>query len=228
MPQPKIYVLTTGDPVRIARIEQFLQGIEFEYVYSASREELAKLQQDFKSNSYKFRQKCLMVGEVGAFHTHISAWDKISKSEQLGIIIEDNVEFTSPASELLKDDILKMIQDCGVLAFNDYSYKPSPDQPFVISSIPEKKPFPVVCYGLAPERAKNLVANASKRGFTVPVDRWLSLPKLCGVYCYVSPKRFTVRASKEKVSSIANAEKGEKTYNPLYMVHWLINRYKYW
>ncbi len=222
-----IYVITTGNTERQARVEKFLEGFEFEYVNSLPYDELERLEKRYRGLSHRFRQKAMMAGEIGAFNTHSKAWSLVEQSKKPAIIIEDNVEFIKDAKGLLDKQIVDMIEGCGFVSLNEYQYKLFPDKPFIISSIPEKKPVPIVCYGLTPSRARNLLSYMSKTGYSVPVDRWLSIPRLCGIYSYISPIRFTMRASKDAVASIANKRKGTKTYNPINMVFWVINRLKY-
>ncbi len=223
-----IYVLTTGDEIRQSRVDKFLSGIKFEYVNSLPREKLDSMEKDYQVASHKFRPKAIMAGEIGAFHTHSQAWEKIAESRKPGIIIEDNVEFIEDPSQLLSSDVVQIIKDCGMVSFTDISFKPSPDKPFIISEQGEGKPYPIVCYGVIPTRARNLLDKMERSKYVLPVDRWLSFPKMCGIYCYVSPLRFAIRAKKSDVSSIANKKKGKKTYNPYYIFHWAINRLRYW
>ncbi len=223
-----IYVLTTGDESRQSRINKFLSDIEFEYVNSLPREKLEGMEKVYQTASFKFRQKAIMAGEIGAFHTHSQAWKKIAEGKKPAIIIEDNIEFIEHPNNLLASEVVQMIKDCGMVSFTDISFKPSPDKPFMISELSEGKPYPIVCYGMIPTRAQNLLSRMERTKYVVPVDRWLSFPKMCGIYCYVSPWRFAVRAKKSAVSSIANKKKGKKTYNPYYVLHWAVNRLRYW
>lgn len=224
---PKVYVITTGHEDRIARIKKYLDEYEIAFVHSLPFEELKELEKTYQKVSHQFRQKAIMAGEIGCFHTHSQAWELIVAEGQPAIIIEDNIQFTKEPSKLFEQSMVDMIEDCGVVAFYDFPIQATPGVPFSISSIPEKKPFPTVCYGVTPARAANMLASMKKSAYVVPIDRWMSIPKLCGVYCYISPVRFCVRASKSEVKSIANKYKGKKTLNPINVLHWIYNKSKY-
>lgn len=221
----KIYVITTGNKERMDRVSLYFEDIDFEFVYSDTLDELEKLEKKYKRLSHQFRQKAIMAGEIGCFKTHTTVWDKIIEAGEPGIVIEDNIEFTDSPSLLLSEEFNDAIQAYGLLCFTDYSYKPYPDKPFLISSIDEKKLFPTVCYGLVPERAKNLKSNFNKRPFVMPIDKWMATPKLAGCYGFINHIRIARR--KENLSSIANKKKGKKTMNPLNIIRWGINKFKY-
>jgi len=188
-------------------------------------DELKILEKEYESKSHKFRQKAIMAGEIGAFKTHAKAWKLISDSGYPGIIIEDNIDFILDPSKLLKNDIINLINDCGLISFSDFRYMLYHNKPFIISYIKEKKPLPIICYGIVPERADNLIMSMKKTAYVIPVDKWLSIPKLCGVYGFVSHIRFAKR--RKGLVSIANKKKGNKTFNPINILFWGINKYKY-
>jgi len=52
-----------------------------------------------------------------------------------------------------------------------------------------------------------------------------SSPKLCEIYGFVSHIRLAKR--RNKLPSIANKKKGKKTFNPINMNFWVINKIKY-
>lgn len=52
----KVFVITTGNEERVNRIQNYLKGIDFEFVYSDSYDDLLKLE-EYESYSHKFRQK---------------------------------------------------------------------------------------------------------------------------------------------------------------------------
>jgi glycosyl transferase family 25 len=222
---PKIYVITTGDEKRKEVINNYLEGLEFEYVYSDDMDELKKLEKKYKSRSHKFRQKAIKAGEIGAFKTHAKAWELIVNSNRPGIVVEDNVDFIIEPSKLFSSEITQLINDCGLVSLSDFRYKLYHDKPFIISSIEEKKPLPTLCYGLVPQRAENLINSMKKTAYVMPVDKWLSVPKLAGVYGYVSHIAFAKR--RKGLGSIANKHKGKKTFNPLNICFWGINKIKY-
>lgn len=53
----KVFVITTGNEERVNRIQNYLKGIDFEFVYSDSYDDLLKLEKEYESYSHKFRQK---------------------------------------------------------------------------------------------------------------------------------------------------------------------------
>lgn len=221
----KVFVITTGNDERVARIQNYLKGIDFEFVYSDSYDDLLNLEKEYESYSHKFRQKAIMAGEIGCFKTHSQAWEKVIAFGQPAIIIEDNIEFLEDASRLLKDDVLNYIKSCGLVNFTNFSYVLDAEKPFKVSDVKEKKPFPTVCYGIAPLRARDLLSSMKKTAYAVPIDKWLSIPKLSGCYGYISPVIIAKR--EDNLSSIANKRKGKKTFNPLNMIQRVINKVKY-
>lgn len=220
-----LYVITTGNAERISRIKRILSGIEFEFVYSEKIEDLFDLELKYKKESHRFRQKAIMAGEIGAFKTHAKAWEKIIESNKKSIIIEDNIDFIKEPSDLINEEVSCWIDSCGLISFTDFPYKYYPNRPFVISLVPEKKPLPIVCYGVTPARALNLLNAMKKNPYVMPIDKWLSIPKLCGCYSYISHVSFARR--KPELSSIANSKKGKKTFNPVNVIFWAINKKKY-
>ncbi|WP_240492701.1 glycosyltransferase family 25 protein [Vibrio sp. ZF57] len=176
----KIFVITTGNEERINNIQNYLKGMDFEFVYSDSYEELLKLEKAYEAYSHQFRQKAIMAGEIGCFKTHSQAWEKVVEHGKPAIIIEDNIEFIESASRLLEDDALKYIRECGLVNFINFSYILEPSKPFKISDIKEKKPFPTICYGVTPLRSRDLLSRMKKTAYAVPIDKWLSIPKMSG------------------------------------------------
>lgn len=223
--QVRVYIITTGDKGRLYRLKNQLGELDYSYVISAPMRELNKLEIEWRSKSHKFRQKAIMAGEIGCFKTHRDAWKEIAESGEAGIIIEDNIDFMCKPDALNHPDFLSQIKQCGLICFTDFRYRADYEKPFIVSSLKEKRPFPTVCYGITPERAANLVRAADKTGFVLPVDKWLSIPELCGVYGYIS--NLTVAKRKTGLASIANRKRGKKTFNPINMVFWAINKIKY-
>lgn len=221
----KIYVITTGDQGRIDRIRDQLQGLDYHFILSKPMPVLEKMEKALRSKSHKYRQKAIMAGEIGAFSTHGEAWAEIEKTGVPGVIIEDNADFISDPKFLLDPLIKNQIVECGLVSFTDFRYQANHREPFIVSSIKEKRPLPIVCYGVTPERAANLVRAIKKTSYILPVDKWLSIPELCGVYGYVS--NLTLAKRKKGLASIANKKRGRKTYNPINMVFWAINKIKY-
>lgn len=221
----KIYVLTTGNEERVKRINEFLSDLNFEFIQSDSYQDLLILEKKYKRSSHKFRQKAIMAGEIGCFKSHTKAWEKIIESNTPSIIIEDNIEFIDNPKRLVSAEFDDLIRSCGLIGFTNLSYKLYPHKPFIISSIPEKKPFPTVCYGLTPERAFNLLQSMKKNPYIMPIDKWLSIPKLSGCYGFISHIRIAKRAN--GLSSIANRKKGEKSINPINIFYWAKNKIKY-
>lgn len=80
---------------------QLLKGVNFEFVESLDTEDLKELEAKYARKSLRFRKKALMLGELGAFKTHAMAWERIAKSGEAGIIIEDSADFVRDASILL-------------------------------------------------------------------------------------------------------------------------------
>lgn len=220
-----IFVITTGDPARTKRIEKSLEEIKFSYVYSDSLESLKLSEHEYEKNSHKFRQKAIMAGEIGAFKTHAAAWKKIIHSNKPAIIIEDNIHLIKDPKTLLSQEIFDQIKNYGLISFTAFSYKISPDQPFLISSLKKKKPLPIICYGITPEMAFKLIAAMKKTAYVMPVDKWLSIPRLCGCYAFVS--HVTIAKRDSSLTSIANRKKGKKSKNPMYIIYWAINKIKY-
>lgn len=220
-----IYVITTGDAERIGRVKHFLSGLKFEFVQSDNLEELVVLEKRYKKISHKFRQKAIMVGEIGAFKTHSKAWERIIESKKPGIIVEDNIEFIKKPSFLMSKEVVDLVDSCGLISFSDFAYKQSCEKPYIISSVPEKKPLPIVCYGITPERAFSLIKAMNKNAYVMPVDKWLSIPKLCGCNAFVSS--FSIAKRKDGLASIANRNKGEKSINPVNVFYWVKNKIKY-
>lgn len=221
----KIYVITTQNPERVDRINQYLSGLNFEFVESDSFEKLTKLEKQYKSYSQKFRQKAIMAGEIGAFKTHSQAWEKVLKEQEPSLIIEDNIEFLTDPKELMSEDILEKIRICGLLSFSDISYKLFPDKPFLVSALPDQKPLPIICYGITPERAQDLLTAFKKTAYSMPIDKWLSIPKLCRCYGFINHKSYAKR--KTGLASIANKKKGVKNLSILNFFCWILNKKKY-
>ena len=159
-----------------------MEGIDFEFVYSDSYADLQKLEAKYESYSHGFRQKAIMAGEIGCFKTHSQAWDKIVELSCPAIVIEDNIEFIGNVSRLLENDVLDYINQYGLINFTNFCYILDPDKPFRISEVKEKKPFPTICYGVTPLRARDLQNGMRKTGYALPIDKWLSIPKMSGCY----------------------------------------------
>lgn len=221
----KIYVVTTGAKERVERVKSYFDGIDFSFIFSDDFGFLETQEKKYESVSHKFRQKSLMAGEIGAFKTHSYAWEVVAKSGRPAVIIEDNVEFLKPPCMLLDKKIVDLIERCGVISFTDFSFKMNHESPFLISSVLMRKPLPIVCYGITPERAMSLLKAMEKNPYVLPVDKWLSIPKLCGCCCFLSPVSFAKRAG--DVSSIANKRKGKKTYNPFNFFCRILNKIRY-
>ncbi|BBM65899.1 hypothetical protein VA249_25450 [Vibrio alfacsensis] len=221
----KFYVITTGNEERVARINRYFEGLDFEFVFSDPYEDFVELEKKYRNYSHKFRQKSIMAGEIGCFKTHTQAWLKVINSGKPGIIVEDNVEFIIKPSRLLEEDAIEYIFKCGLVNFTDFRYILDPFSPYKISDVKEKRPFPTVCYGVTPFRAKNLIGGFSKTAYSLPIDKWLSIPKLSRCYGFMSPIIIAKRSS--DLSSIANTKKGRKTHNPMNMVIRLINKIRY-
>ena len=221
----KVFVITTGDEERVRKVSNSLKGIDFEFVYSDSYSDLQILENKYKSFSHKFRQKAIMAGEIGCFKTHSQAWEKIVAHGEAAIVFEDNIEFIESASRLLEDDVLNYINQYGLVNFTNFSYILNAEKPFRVSDVKENKPFPTVCYGIMPLRARDLLSSMKKTAYAMPIDKWLSIPKLSGCYGYISP--IIVAKRQENLTSIANKRKGKKTFNPLNMIQRIINKTKY-
>jgi len=221
----KIFVITTGDEERVHKISNYLEGIDFEFVYSDSYADLQKLEAEYESYSHGFRQKAIMAGEIGCFKTHSQAWEKIVNLKCSAVVIEDNIEFIGDASRLLDSDVKNYIRQCGLVNFTNFSYILDPEKPFKVSDVKEKKPFPTVCYGITPLRARDLLGGMKKTAYALPIDKWLSIPKMSGCYGYISP--IVVAKRQENLTSIANKRKGKKTFNPINMIKRVVNKVKY-
>lgn len=222
-----IYVLTTGNEERVKHLNMHLSGIDFEFIQSLKLEELKDLEDEFSSESLKFRKKAIMLGEFGAFSTHSIAWEHISKSNEIGIIIEDSADFIQEASILLSNDIYKQIVNCGLVSFTDYDYKvdrPN-DKPVLFDSLKLNKAFPIRCYGMTPKIANVLLSNMKKSGMILPVDKWMSIYNFSGVSGFLSNIGVVVR--REGLQSIANKKRGKVSFNPLNLLYRRINKIKY-
>ncbi|MFI3277135.1 glycosyltransferase family 25 protein [Vibrio sp.] len=221
----KVFVITTGDKERVNNIKNYLEGIDFEFVYSDSYADLQKLEAQYEKYSHGFRQKAIMAGEIGCFKTHSQAWEKVIAHGKPTIVIEDNIEFIESASRLLEEDVLNYINLYGLVNFTNFSYILNAEKPFRVSDVKESKPFPTVCYGIMPLRARDLLSSMNKTAYAMPIDKWLSIPKLSGCYGYISP--VVVAKRQENLTSIANKRKGKKTFNPINMVKRVANKVKY-
>ncbi|NAW54793.1 hypothetical protein CAG67_12715 [Vibrio sp. V41_P2S12T139] len=131
--QIKIYVLTTMNKERVEFMKQLLKDVNFEFVESLGTEALKELEAKYARKSLRYRKKALILGELGAFKTHAMAWERIVKSGEAGIIIEDSADFVRDASILLSDEVRNQIKNCGLVSFTDYEYKLHPDRPTLFS-----------------------------------------------------------------------------------------------
>ncbi|MGR5299536.1 glycosyltransferase family 25 protein [Vibrio alfacsensis] len=223
----KIYVLTTRNEERVQYLESLLDGIEFEFVESLSEDELRKIEDKFSKASLRFRKKAMMLGEFGAFVVHSMAWERICKSKEVGIVIEDSADFIQDASILLSDEVYNQVVSCGLVSFTDYDYgveRPD-DKPVLFDDLKVNKAFPIRCYGLTPETANILLNNMKNSGMVQPVDKWISIHKLSGVSGFLSNIGIAVRRSGLK--SIANVKRGKASFNPLNLLYRRINKIKY-
>ncbi|HHX8570968.1 TPA: glycosyltransferase family 25 protein [Vibrio alginolyticus] len=223
--QIKIYVLTTMNKERVEFMKQLLKDVNFEFVESLGTEALKELEANYARKSLRYRKKALMLGEFGAFKTHAMAWERIAKSGEAGIIIEDSADFVRDASILLSDEVRNQINNCGLVSFTDYEFKLHPDRPTLFSDIPLGKAFPIRCYGITPRRANVLLSMLNKTGMVLPVDRWMGTPKLSGLFGFVSNIGVAIRRS--NATSIANVRRGKASYNPLNLLFRAINKIKY-
>ncbi|EGQ8153837.1 glycosyltransferase family 25 protein [Vibrio alginolyticus] len=223
--QIKIYVLTTMNKERVEFMKQLLKDVNFEFVESLGTEALKELEAKYARKSLRYRKKALMLGEFGAFKTHAMAWERIAKSGEAGIIIEDSADFVRDASILLSDEVRNQINNCGLVSFTDYEFKLHPDRPTLFSDIPLRKAFPTRCYGITPRRANVLLSMLNKTGMVLPVDRWMGTPKLSGLFGFVSNIGVAIRRS--NATSIANVRRGKASYNPLNLLFRAINKIKY-
>ncbi|HHX8345741.1 TPA: glycosyltransferase family 25 protein [Vibrio alginolyticus] len=223
--QIKIYVLTTMNKERVEFMKQLLKDVNFEFVESLGTEALKELEANYARKSLRYRKKALMLGEFGAFKTHAMAWERIAKSGEAGIIIEDSADFVRDASILLSDEVRNQINNCGLVSFTDYEFKLHPDRPTLFSDIPLRKAFPIRCYGITPRRANVLLSMLNKTGMVLPVDRWVGTPKLSGLFGFVSNIGVAIRRS--NATSIANVRRGKASYNPLNLLFRAINKIKY-
>ncbi|MUK76195.1 glycosyl transferase [Aliivibrio fischeri] len=223
--QVNVYVLTTNDKARVDLISDKLSSIDFKFVKSDNEASLIQLAKEYRKISHQFRKKAMMPGEIGAFKTHAAAWQQIMKSNRPGIIIEDSADFVDDVSFLQSKQAYEQIKRCGLISFVDYPYKLHFDKPTLFLDIPLKKAYPIRCYGLTPNRAAILLGSMNKKPYTMPVDKWMSIPKLSGCLGFVSHIGIAVRL--RDLKSIANKSKGDKSYNPLNLIYRLINKYKY-
>lgn len=206
-------------------MKQLLKDVNFEFVESLGTETLKELEAKYARKSLRYRKKALMLGEFGAFKTHAMAWERIAKSGEAGIIIEDSADFVRDASILLSDEVRNQINNCGLVSFTDYEFKLHPDRPTLFSDIPLRKAFPIRCYGITPRRANVLLSMLNKTGMVLPVDRWMGTPKLSGLFGFVSNIGVAIRRS--NATSIANVRRGKASYNPLNLLFRAINKIKY-
>lgn len=223
--QIKIYVLTTMNKERVEFMKRLLKDVNFEFVESLGTEALKELEAKYARKSLRYRKKALMLGEFGAFKTHAMAWERIAKSGEAGIIIEDSADFVRDASILLSDEVRNQINNCGLVSFTDYEFKLHPDRPTLFSDIPLRKAFPIRCYGITPRRANVLLSMLNKTGMVLPVDRWMGTPKLSGLFGFVSNIGVAIRRS--NATSIANVRRGKASFNPLNLIFRAINKLKY-
>ncbi|HHX8642038.1 TPA: glycosyltransferase family 25 protein [Vibrio diabolicus] len=223
--QIKIYVLTTMNKERVEFMKQLLKDVNFEFVESLGTEALKELEAKYARKSLRYRKKALMLGEFGAFKTHAMAWERVAKSGEAGIIIEDSADFIRDASTLQSDEVRNQINNCGLVSFTDYEFKLYPDRPTLFSDIPLRKAFPIRCYGITPRRANVLLSMLNKTGMVLPVDRWMGTPKLSGLLGFVSNIGVAIRRS--NATSIANVRRGKTSYNPLNLIFRAMNKLKY-
>ena len=210
---------------RVEFMKQLLKDVNFEFVESLGTEALKELEANYARKSLRYRKKALMLGEFGAFKTHAMAWERIAKSGEAGIIIEDSADFVRDASILLSDEVRNQINNCGLVSFTDYEFKLHPDRPTLFSDIPLRKAFPIRCYGITPRRANVLLSMLNKTGMVLPVDRWMGTPKLSGLFGFVSNIGVAIRRS--NATSIANVRRGKASFNPLNLIFRAINKIKY-
>lgn len=210
---------------RVEFMKQLLKDVNFEFVESLGTEALKELEAKYARKSLRYRKKALMLGEFGAFKTHAMAWERIAKSGEAGIIIEDSADFVRDASILLSDEVRNQINNCGLVSFTDYEFKLHPDRPTLFSDIPLGKAFPIRRYGITPRRANVLLSMLNKTGMVLPVDRWMGTPKLSGLFGFVSNIGVAIRRS--NATSIANVRRGKASYNPLNLLFRAINKIKY-
>ena len=225
-----IYVLTTRNEERVQHLNFLLNGIDFEFIDSLGIDELKKLENEFSKESLKYRKKALMIGEFGAFSTHSMAWEKILKSNELGIIIEDSADFVQDASLLLSEEVRQQIVNCGLVSFSVHPDRHSNSKykdmgPILFNEIASKKAYPIRCYGLTPGVAKTLLKNMDKTGMIQPVDKWMSIYKMSGVSGFLS--NVSVATRKKDLKSIANVRRGKASLNPLNLIYRRINKIKY-
>ncbi|EJE3288762.1 glycosyl transferase [Vibrio alginolyticus] len=206
-------------------MKQLLKDVNFEFVESLGTEALKELEAKYARKSLRYRKKALMLGEFVAFKTHAMAWERIAKSGEAGIIIEDSADFVRDASILLSDEVRNQINNCGLVSFTDYEFKLHPDRPTLFSDIPLRKAFPIRCYGITPRRANVLLSMLNKTGMVLPVDRWMGTPKLSGLFGFVSNIGVAIRRS--NATSIANVRRGKASFNPLNLIFRAINKLKY-
>lgn len=210
---------------RVEFMQNLLKDVNFEFVESLGTEALKELEAKYARKSLRYRKKALMLGEFGAFKTHAMAWERIAKSGEAGIIIEDSADFVRDASILLSDEVRNQINNCGLVSFTDYEFKLHPDRPTLFSDIPLRKAFPIRCYGITPRRASVLLSMLNKTGMVLPVDRWMGTPKLSGLFGFVSNIGVAIRRS--NATSIANVRRGKASFNPLNLIFRAINKLKY-
>ncbi|EGQ8018478.1 glycosyl transferase [Vibrio alginolyticus] len=205
-------------------MKQLLKDVNFEFVESLSTEALKELEAKYARKSLRYRKKALMLGEFGAFKTAM-AWERIAKSGEAGIIIEDSADFVRDASILLSDEVRNQINNGGLVSFTGYEFKLHPDRPTLFSDVPLRKAFPIRCYGITPRRANVLLSMLNKTGMVLPVDRWMGTPKLSGLFGFVSNIGVAIRRS--NATSIANVRRGKASFNPLNLIFRAINKLKY-
>ncbi|MFB9134278.1 glycosyltransferase family 25 protein [Vibrio olivae] len=223
----KVYVLTTRNEERVQHLESLLNDIEFEFIDSLGVDELKELEDKFSKDSLRFRKKALMLGEFGAFSTHSRAWERISKSKEISIVIEDSADFVEDPSILLSEDVYNQIVSSGLISFTNYEKElgKSINKPVLFNELKANKAFPIRCYGITPETANTLLNNLRVSGMVQPVDKWISIYKLSGVSGFLSDLGIAVR--RNGVQSIANVKRGKTSFNPLNLLYRRINKIKY-
>ncbi|WP_394242652.1 glycosyltransferase family 25 protein [Vibrio astriarenae] len=223
----KCFVITTGNEERMDYVSKNLdeRGVNFEFFYSKTLEELDEYMKENKveEKSFRFRIKAIMTGEVGCFDSHFRLWKKCLELGEPILVIEDNIEFVKGV-DFKAVTFSQDAKNAGIVSFAENSLVYDYQSYYKTHKLKERALFPTICYVISPRVAKMLVRMVNKFDYVVPVDKFLAIPGLSRCYSYISPVGV---ARRRDVSSIANKKRGKKSNNPIHLIYRLINIIKY-
>jgi len=215
-------VLTVGNEQRLARIAEQLNGIEYELIYSETKEELGELNQQYAHRQLNFFTRKLSLGEMGAWRIHVRAWEKVTEQETACLIFEDNALIHSDLAEKLPQ-ILADTRDYGMISFSEHTKRSTSATHSEIT----RWNVPLYMYGITPFYADSLLSRIDKLGYSFPVDSWLRRIKLSQVRIFSSSYKLASRTPRRVLGTFAQNNIPKKSYKITYLLHRIINKIKY-